>query len=249
MGKEGYTISSFSFLQSRTSLFDRFIRDCKNIKEILVKGKEVEEDIDIDLELARLRYPNVTKEHLNEKIGKHRWLVEEAVTSLKTRYSQESDVSHFKRIQDFCMQANVILGLEDDVSIRVQILENFCWILDMILRAMDDKYPNEKEEYHMEKIQQFCFAISKMFMPLYDDTSGCYDTGESHVKEMVDFYWFLNMTLTSMKTKYPHETKEFDIKEMEEYLWFVDMTFNSSGNIDQAQVKKIKEYWGIKGNA
>jgi hypothetical protein len=144
------------------------------------------------------------------------------------------------------MQANVILGLEDNISVRVQKIENFCWILDMILIAMDDKYPNEKEEYHMEKIQQFCFAISNMFMPSDDDTSGTYDTGMNHVKEMADFYWFLNMTLTSMKTKYPHETKEFDIKEMEEYLWFVDMTFNSTGNIDQSHVKKIKQYWGIK---
>ena len=52
-----------------------------------------------------------------------------------------------------------------------------------------------------------------------------------------------------MKTKYRHETKEFDITELEEYLWFVDMVFKSSENIDQAQVKKIKEYWGIKENA
>ena len=214
-----------------------------------MKEREVQGNVDTDLDLARLRYPNVTKEYLNEKIANYRWLVEEALTSLRTRYSQESEVSHFKRIQDFSMQANVVLGLEDDVSIRVQKLENFCWILDMILTAMDDKYPNEKEEFHMQKIQQFCSAISKMVMPLDNDTSGTYDTGENHVKEMVDFYWFLNMTLTSMKTKFPHEMKEYHIKEMEDYLWFVDMTFNSAGNIDQSQAKKIKEYWGIIENA
>lgn len=225
------------------------------MKEILAKGKEVEGDIGIDLELARLRYPNNTKEHINEKIGKYRWLVEEALTSLKTRYSQESEVSYFKRIQDFCMQANVIVGLEDDISVRVQKLENFCWILDMILTAMDDKYPNEKEEYHMEKIQEFCWSIVEMFMPSDNtsnsyisdnNTSGSYGNGENRANEMVDFYWFLNMMLTSMKTKYPHETKEYHIKEMEEYLWFVDMTFNSSGNIDHSQAKKIKEYWGLE---
>ncbi|NAL78681.1 hypothetical protein [Nitrososphaera sp. AFS] len=121
----------------------------------MVKEREVEGNVDIDLDLARLRYPNVTKEYLNEKIVNYRWLVDEALTSLRTRYSQESEVSHFKIIQDFSMQANVVLGLEDDVSIRVQKLENFCWILDMILTAMDDKYPNEKEEFHMQKIQHF----------------------------------------------------------------------------------------------
>jgi hypothetical protein len=144
------------------------------------------------------------------------------------------------------MQTNVIVGLEDDISIRVQKMENFCWILDMILTAMDEKYPNEKEEYHMEKIQEFCFAIAKMVGPIDIDTAGTYDTEENRAKEMADFYWFLNMTLTSMKTKYPHETKEYHIKEMEEYLWFVDMIINSSGNIDQSQVNKIKEYWGLE---
>jgi hypothetical protein len=119
----------------------------------------------------------------------------------------------------------------------------------MILTAMDDKYPNEKEEFHMEKIQRFCLEISEMFGLLDNGTSGNYDTEENRAKEMADFYWFLNMTLTSMKTKYPHETKEYHIKEMEEYLWFLDMIFNSSGNIDQAQVKKIKEYWVIKESA
>ena len=146
------------------------------------------------------------------------------------------------------MQANVIFELEDNISIRVQNIENFCWILDMILTAMDDKYPNEKEEYHMEKIQEFCMAISKMFAPIDNYRSGTY-TEENRAKEMSDFYWFLNMTLTSMKTKYPHETKEYHIKEMEEYLWFVDMIINSSGNIDQSRVKKIKEYWGLEDNA
>lgn len=204
------------------------------------------DDVDIDLELARLRYPDVTKEHLDKKIGKYRWLVEEALTSLETRYSQESEVSHFKRIQDFCMQANIILGLENDVTRRVQKIENFCWMLDLILTAMDDKYPNEKEEYHMEKIQEFCWSIVSMFIPIDDNTSTSYDTIQNRAKEMADFYWFLNMILTSMKTKCPHETKEYHIKEMEEYLWFVDMVFNSSGNIDQSQVKKIKEYWGIE---
>jgi predicted DNA-binding protein len=209
---------------------------------------ETERDIEIDLELARLRYPNGTKEHLTEKIHDYRWLVEEILTSLKTKYSQESDVSHFKRIQDFCMQVNVIFELEDKIPTRVQKLENFCWILDMILTAMDDKYPNEEEEFHMEKIQRFCLAISEMFGSLDNDTSGTYGTDENRAKEMADFYWFLNITLTSMKTKYPHETKEYHIKEMEDYLWFLDMIFNSSGNIDQAQVKKIKEYWGLEWN-
>ena len=203
----------------------------------------MQENIDIDLELARLRYPQDTKERLDEKVKDYRPIVLEALTSLKNRYSEESEVSHFKRIQEFCMQANIIFELGDEIPKRVQKLEYFCWILDMILTAMDDKYPNEKEEFHMQKIQQFCFVISKMFMPLDNDTSGTYDTGENHIKEMVDFYWFLNMTLTSMKTKFPHETKEYHIKEMEDYLWFVDMTFNSAGNIDQSQAKKIKEYW------
>jgi hypothetical protein len=214
----------------------------------LANKRDHVDDIDIDVELARLRYPSGTKEHLMEKIQDYRWLVEETLTSLKTKYSQESEVSHFKRIQGFCMQTNVIFEEEDDVSIRVQKLENFCWILDMILTAMDDKYPNEKEEFHMEKIQQFCLAISKMLGSLDIDTAGLYDTEENRAKEMTHFYWFLNMTLTSMKTKYPHETKEYHIKEMEEYLWFLNMIFNSSGNIDQAQVKKIKEYWGLEWN-
>ena len=207
------------------------------------------EDININPEVARLRYPNVTKEQLNEKIGKYRWLVEDALTSIKTRHSQESEVSHFKRIQDFCMQANVILGLEEDVTIRVQRIENFCWVLDLILTAMDDKYPNEKEENYMEKIQEFCCSIVEMFMPIDGNANDSNDTEHNRAKEMVDFYWFLNMTLTSMKTKFPHETKEYHIKEMEEYLWFVDMVFNSSGNIDQSQVKKINEYWGMEENA
>jgi predicted DNA-binding protein len=175
----------------------------------------LQENIDIDLELARLRYPQDTKERLDEKVKDYRPIVLEALTSLKNRYSEESEVSHFKRIQEFCMQANIIFELGDEIPKRV----------------------------HMQKIQQFCFVISKMFMPLDNDTSGTYDTGENHIKEMVDFYWFLNMTLTSMKTKFPHETKEYHIKEMEDYLWFVDMTFNSAGNIDQSQAKKIKEYW------
>jgi hypothetical protein len=212
-------------------------------------GEKLQENIDIDLELARLRYPQDTKERLDEKVKDYRPIVLEALTSLKNRYSQESEVSHFKRIQEFCMQASIIFELGDEIPKRVQKLEYFCWILDMILTAMDDKYPNEKEEFHMQKIQQFCFVISKMFMPLDNDTSGTYDTGENHVKEMVDFYWFLNMTLTSMKTKFPNETKEYHIKEIEDYLWFVDMTFNSAGNIDQSQAKKIKEYWGINENA
>ena len=64
------------------------------------------------------------------------------------------------------MHTNVIFQLEENTSKRAQKLEYFCWILDMILTAMDDKYPNEKEEYHMQKIQEFCLAISEMFMPL-----------------------------------------------------------------------------------
>ncbi len=48
-----------------------------------------------------------------------------------------------------------------------------------------------------------------------------------------------------MKTKYLHETKEFGIKEMEEYIWFVDMTFNSTGNVDQVQVNKIKDFFHL----
>jgi hypothetical protein len=35
---------------------------------------------------------------------------------------------------------------------------------------------------------------------------------------------------------------------MEEYLWFVDMIFNSIGNLDQSQVKNIKDYWGLEEN-
>ena len=204
------------------------------------------EDIGIDLELARLRYPNGTKEHLNEKIQDYRWLVAETLTSLIAKCSLESEVSHFKRIQEFCMQVNVIFEFEDKVLVRVQKLQNFCWILGLVLTAMDDKYPNEKEEYHMEKIQEFCWSLSKMFILLDNDISESYNTKENHAKEMADFYWLLNMTLTSMKTKYPHETKEYHIKEMEEYLWFLEMIFNPSGNIDQSQVKKIKEYWGLQ---
>lgn len=205
-------------------------------------------DIGIDLELARLRYPHGTKEHLREKIQDYRWLVEETLITLKAKYSQESDVTHFKRIQEFCMQVNAIFELEHNISVRVQKLENFYWIVDMILTAMDDKYPNEKEELHMEKIQQFSLAIFEMFGPLDNDTRGTYDTEEKEkrAREMADLYWFLNMTLTLLKTKYPHELKEYHIKEMEEYFWFLDMIFNSSGNIDQAQVTKIKEHWGLQ---
>ncbi len=135
--------------------------------------------MNIDLELARLRYPQDTKERLDEKVKDYRPIVEEALTSLKSKYSQESKVSHSKRIQEFCMEANIIFELEDEISARVQKLEYFCWILDMILTAMDKKYPNEKEELHMQKIQQFCLAISKMFMPLDDDVSGSYDRRKS----------------------------------------------------------------------
>ena len=223
--------------------------EIEKIEGRLAKREDREGDISIDLELAHQRYPQGTKEHLSEKIEDYRWLVEETLTSLKAKYSQESELSYFKRIQEFCMQTIVIFQVEENVSVRVQKLENFCWILDMILTAMDDKYPNEKEEFHLEKIHEFCLAISEMFGPLDNDTSGAYDTDENRAKEMVDFYWFLNMTLTSMKTKYPHETKEYHIKDMEEYLWFLDMIFNSSRNIDQSQVKKIKEYWGLKENA
>jgi hypothetical protein len=33
--------------------------------------------------------------------------------------------------------------------------------------------------------------------------------------------------------------KKYRIKEMWEYFWFLDMIFNSSGNIDQSRVKNI----------
>jgi len=209
------------------------------------RKKERVENIDIDLEFARLRYPRGTKKFYKEKIKNYRAFVEEALTTLKAKYSHESEVLHFERIQEFCMQFNIIFESEDDISSRVQKIENFCWILEGILISMDEKYPNETEESHIEKLQQFCWSIGKMFLQFDNDTSASRSTIETHAREMTDFYWFLNMTLTSMKAKHPNEMKQFHIKEMEEYLWFVDMIFNSIGNLDQSQIKKIKDYWGL----
>lgn len=212
------------------------------------RKKERVEDIGIDLEFARLRYPRGTKKFYEEKIKSYRSFVEEALTSLKAKYSHETEVSHFRRIQEFCMQFNIIFESEDDISPRVQKIENFCWILEEILISMDGKYPNETEESHIEKLQEFCRSIGKMFLTFDNNTRASRATIETHAREMTDFYWFLNMTLTSMKTKYPNEMKEFHIKEMEEYLWFVDMIFNSVGNLDQSQVKIIKDYCGLEEN-
>ena len=76
-------------------------------------------------------------------------------------------------------------------------------ILDMILTAMDKKYPNEKEELHMQKIQQFCLAISKMFMPLDDDVSGFYDTEEDRAKENGGFLLVFEYDVNINEDKIP----------------------------------------------
>ena len=210
--------------------------------------KETEQDIGIDLELARLRYPDATKNFYDKKIKSYRWLIEATLTSLKGKYPNESEVSYYKRVQEFCMLIATVFGSEDNVSIRVEKLENFYWMLDSILASLDKKFLNETEKSHMERLQEFCWSVTKMFMPLDEDSSSI-EVNKSDVKEMDEFYWFLNMTLSSLKEKYPHETKEYHIKVMEEYLLLVDMVFTSIGNIHQSEVKKIKEYWGVKENA
>lgn len=206
------------------------------------------QDIGIELELVRLRYPEGTKEFYESKIKSYRWLVEATITSLKAKYPNESEVARFKRIQEFCILIATVFESEDEIPLRVQKIENFYWMIDRILASLDEKFTNETEKSHFERIQEFCWSIIRMFMPL-DEDSTSYDVNKSHAKEMEDFYWFLNMTLSSIKEKFPHETKEYHIKVMEEYLWFVDMIFMSIGNIHQSEVKKIKEYWGIEENA
>ena len=217
----------------------------KYYKDRMRQRKEAEQKMGIDLELVRLRYPDETREFYNNKTKSYRWLVEETLTSLKAKYPNESEVSYFKRIQEFCILIATVFESEDNVSLRVEKLENFYWMLDMILASLDKKFLNETEKSHMERIQEFCWSITKMFMPL-DENSSSYDVNKSDVKEMDEFYWFLNMTLSSIREKYPHETKEYHIKVMEEYLWLVDMVLMSIGNIHQSEVKKIKEYWGLE---